>query len=585
MYPFAMETPINITKTERVDDIPLLLAQMEKMNIAALLDKHFPMHGNWQGLSLGQIVVVWLAYILSEGDHRLNSVQGWVAGIVMTLTLCLKVDGLRELDFADDRLAAVLDRLGQDAGWEAYESEQNGMLLRVYDLAVRRVRIDSTTAKGHVTVTEGGLFQFGHSKERRPDLPQLKINQSVLDPLGMPLTTTFVSGECADDPLYVPEMRKVQACIQRHGVLYVGDCKMAALATRAFAAAHWDHYLCPLPAVQMPQAALQALLEPVWTGVQPLAPVHRPPEKESGEPEHIADGFSCTVTLAADCEGDRIEWQEQRLVVRSLKQAASQEKALEARLEKAEKAIAGLNLRGRGRKCLDENGLLGAADGILEGHDVAGLLVVEITRETQTARKRAYGKRAAETVAVTTLTACASRNAAACAEAVRMLGWRVFACNDLELSLAEAVLAYREQYVIERGFNRLRGKTLGITPLFLSSTTRIKGLVRLLGIALRVLCLVEFAVRKALQEEGAKLDGIYAGNPKRATAKPTTEMMLIAFRGLNLIVINVNEVDRYCMTALNAVQTRILGLIGFTPAIYQGIEMQSGNPALKMGEP
>ena len=161
----------------------------------------------------------------------------------------------------------------------------------------------------------------------------------------------------------------------------------------------------------------------------------------------------------------------------------------------------------------------------------------------------------------------------------------MFACNDPGLGLAEAVLAYREEYLIERGFNRFRGKTLGMTPLFLSSTTRIKGLVRLLSIALRVLCLVEFAVRKALQEEGAKLDGIYAGNPRRATAKPTTEMMLGAFRGLNLVVVNVNEADRFRMTALNAVQTRILGLIGFPPTIYQGIEMQSGKLVVKMGEP
>jgi hypothetical protein len=51
---------------------------------------------------------VWLAYILSEGDHRLNSVQGWVAGILMTLTACLKADGLRELDFSDDRLGIIL---------------------------------------------------------------------------------------------------------------------------------------------------------------------------------------------------------------------------------------------------------------------------------------------------------------------------------------------------------------------------------------------------------------------------------------------------------------------------------------------
>ena len=69
-------------------------------------------------------------------------------------------------------------------------------------------------------------------------------------------------------------MRRVQACIQQHGVLYVADCKMAALNTRAYVAAHQDYYLCPLPAVQMPKATLQALLEPVWTGEQPLAPVY-----------------------------------------------------------------------------------------------------------------------------------------------------------------------------------------------------------------------------------------------------------------------------------------------------------------------
>jgi transposase len=579
-----MNTPIQITRTERVDDIPLLLAQMDKMNLAALLDKHFPMHGNWQGLSLGEIAVVWLAYILSQGDHRLNSVQGWVAGILMTLTLCLKADALRELDFTDDRLAVVLDRLGQDADWEAYESEQNSVLLRVYDLKVRRVRIDSTTVKGYVTVTEDGLFQFGHSKEHRPDLPQLKINQSALDPLGMPLSTTVVSGDCADDPLYVPEIRKVQACLQQHGVLYVGDCKMAALGTRCYLAAHQDYYLCPLPEVQMPKAALRTLLEPVWAGEQPLTPVYRPAETETDKPEHLADGFCYTVTLSADYDGARIEWQEKRLVVRSLKQAAAQEKALNARLEKAKKAIAGLNLRGRGRKNRDENEIVTQANTILQNHNVPGLLTIETLKETQTVHKRAYGQRDAHTETVTTVTVNTSRNLMAYANAVRCLGWRVLVCNDLELSLTEAVLAYREEYLIERGFNRFRGKTLGITPLFLSSTTRIKGLIRLLSIALRVLCLVEFTARKALQEQDAKLDTLYAGNPKRATAKPTAEKMLRSFRGISLNVIHFNGATGCCLTPLNAVQRRILALLGFSPALYQGIEVQSGELAVKMSE-
>jgi len=36
-----MKEPLNI-QTERVDDIPLLIAQMQRMNLASLLDKHFP---------------------------------------------------------------------------------------------------------------------------------------------------------------------------------------------------------------------------------------------------------------------------------------------------------------------------------------------------------------------------------------------------------------------------------------------------------------------------------------------------------------------------------------------------------------
>jgi len=196
-------------------------------------------------------------------------------------------------------------------------------------------------------------------------------------------------------------------------------------------------------------------------------------------------------------------------------------------------------------------------DTILEHHNVVGLLTVETIQETQTVHKRAYGRRAAQTVTEATVTARTSRNVTAYANTVRNLGWRVLVCNDLDLSLTEAVLAYREEYIIERGFNRFRGKTLGITPLFLSSTTRIKGLIRLLSIALRVLCLVEFTARKALQEQDAKLDNIYAGNPKRATAKPTAEKMLQSFRGISLNLINFNGIDGCCMTPLNAVQTRI----------------------------
>jgi transposase len=103
--------------------------------------------------------------------------------------------------------------------------------------------------RAYATVSDGGLFQFGHSKDYRPDLPQIKVMQAVLDPLGMPLATDVGSGERADDPLYLPCIERVQASMGRHGLLYVGDCKMASRETRARLVGPGDFYLCPLPQV------------------------------------------------------------------------------------------------------------------------------------------------------------------------------------------------------------------------------------------------------------------------------------------------------------------------------------------------
>jgi transposase len=389
--------------------------------------------------------------------------------------------------------------------------------------------------------------------------------------LGLPLCTTIVSGERADDPLYVPEIRKVQASLAQHGVLYVGDCKMAAIETRAYIAASADHYLCPLPAVQMPAAELQALLIPVWSGQQALTPVQRATATEPDKPEHIADGFTYSVTL----KEQQTQWCETRLVVKSFKHAKAKQLALDKRLLQAQQEIKALNLRGRGHKRLDEAQTCAAVESILKNRVVTGLLSVAYNVQTQTSHKRTRLDPTPKEVTKVDVTVQAECDSAAYDDFVRGLGWRVFVCNDPDLDLVEAVLAYREEYLIERGFNRLRGKPLGMTPLYLNSTDRIKGLIRLLCIGLRVLCLVEYAVREALREKSEKLAGIYAGNPKRSTARPTTEMMLKAFEGITRVTVSHNGTNLDHITPLNTVQTRILSLLGFPMSIYQRLAAQS----------
>jgi len=116
--------------SERVDDIPLLLAQQERMGVQSLLDEHFPIHGNWQGLSLGGVAAAWLTHILSEGDHRLNHVQPWAEKRLETLGSGTD-QTIRALDFSDDRLGDVLRALSDDDRWDAFESGLNRRLLGV----------------------------------------------------------------------------------------------------------------------------------------------------------------------------------------------------------------------------------------------------------------------------------------------------------------------------------------------------------------------------------------------------------------------------------------------------------------------
>jgi transposase len=564
--------------TERVDDIPLLIAQMQRMGLPTLFDTHLPTHGNWTGLSLGWVSTIWLSSILSQGDHRMVHVEPWVAKRLWTLGVTTG-QAITRVDFTDDRLEIVLRRLSEDTRWAAFESALNQSTVRVYDLAAARVHVDSTSASVYATVSAGGLFQFGHSKDERPDLPQLKVMQAVLDPLGMPLATDVVSGERADDPLYLPCIARVQASVGRHGLLYVGDCKMASRDTRARIATAGDFYLCPLPQVQLAEGEFDATLEAVCTGDQVLSSVVR--EGPQGQSEVIAEGYEYPVAMRQQVEGKVESWTERRLVVRSVRQAHAAEVVLRTRVAKAMAQIEALNQGGRGKKRFETVAALRqAVVAIVQRYKVEDLLWFRLIQHDTPRPVRAYGERPARVDHNRHATVEVRVDEAALEAAVRRLGWRVYGTNQplVALSLAQAVLAYRSEYQVERSFGRLKGRPLSLTPMYVQRDDHATGLTRLLSIALRVLTLLEFVGRRQLATEGAKLAGLYAGNPQRATDRPTAERLLEAFQDITLTIIKGPQPIARHMTALSPLQQRILEVVGFSSALYTRLCTISSEP-------
>ena len=564
--------------TERVDDIPLLLEQMQRMSLPTLLDTHFPSHGNWTGLSLGWVSTIWLSSILSRGDHRMVHVEPWVAKRLWTLGVTTG-QAVTRVDFTDDRLEIVLRRLSHDERWGAFESALNQHTVRVYDLSPQRVHVDSTSASVYATVSDGGLFQFGHSKDYRPDLPQVKVMQAVLDPLGMPLATDVVSGERADDPLYMPCIERVQASLGQRGLLYVGDCKMASRETRARIAAAGDFYLCPLPQVQLAAGEFDAALEAIWRGEHALRTVVR--EGPQGKAELSAEGYEYPIAMSQKVNEQMRHWTERRLVVRSVQHAQAAEAALRARVAKAIAQIEALNQRGRGKKRFETmSALRQAVITIIQRYGMDDLLWFRLTPHVTPRPVRAYRGQPARVAHDHHATVEVCVDETALEAAVRRLGWRMYGTNQPieSLSLAQAVLAYRSEYQVERSLGRLKGRPLSLTPMYVQRDDHATGLIRLLSIALRVLTLLEFVGRRQLATEGAKLAGLYAGNPQRETARPTAERLLEAFQDITLTIVKgFQQTDRQ-VTTLSPLQQRILEMLGFSSALYTRLCTVSSEP-------
>jgi transposase len=564
--------------TEEIDDIPLLFGFLQQMGIQETLDNTVNPHGNHQGLSMGWLTTAWLSYIVSEADHRMMEVETWAAEHIKTLSALIP-QAVDVKDFTDDRLADVLRWLSKDNVWEGVEDHLSQHLVQVYDLHQEPIRLDSTTASVYHDTEDNTLFQYGYSKDHRPDLPQFKVMLGTLDPMGMPLTTLVLPGSEADDGLYIPAIIRARQALGCGGHLYVGDSKMSALGTRAFIQAGGDYYLTPLARIGDVPGLMEELLKPVWNREQSLELIHPPTDNvKSGEQvkaKAVALGYETTRGQRAMLADQQMEWEERILVVYSPSLARNARRGLSQRLANAEKSILALTPpKGRGkRQQKDLSALKASIDGILKKHGVEELLDTSYTCEKEQRSIRKYGDNPARTDEHIRYVVQVKRNEQAIYEARRGMGWRLYATSApiSKLPLSKAVSVFRRAPVMERNFARLKGRPLGIHPLYVRREDHACGMVRLLSLALRVLTLVEHVVRKSLQPSGETLSGLYAGNPKRQTATPTTERLLKAFGSIHLNVVQLPSHTIYHVTPLSALQKRILVLLGLSPSTYESL--------------
>jgi transposase len=487
---------------------------------------------------------------------------------------------LRAVEFSDDRLGGVLHRLSNDVAWEAIEKELWAATVAVYELEVSGIRLDSTTSYGYHQVTEEGVMQFGHSKDHRPDLPQLKLMAAAAEPSGHLVACDLQPGQCADDPLYTPLIQRVRGLLGRTGLVYAGDCKMAALATRAEIAAHQDYSVMPLPLTGETAAEFATWVDAVVEGEQGVTLLW------DGD-RLLGGGYEFVRTLSAPVNGQTVRWSERVQIVRSGTLAQRQQTTLNRHLAAAEAELGALTpAPGRGkRQCHDQAALAAAIASVLARHGVSELLTVHWERhetlETRyVGRGRGGPQRPTRTaVQVRYLITRVERNATAIAARQSRLGWRVQVTNAPadRLSLPQAVLHYRGGWSLERDFHHLKDLPLGLSPLFVWKDDQLTGLTRLLTLALRLLTLLETQVRRGLEQAQATLTGLYEGTPTRSTERPTGKRILKAFARarLTLTEVETGTAPSWYLTPLSALHEQLLRYLHLPVSLYSALAYNS----------
>jgi len=516
-----METESTIY-TEQIDDAPLLHGLLQKMGLQPIIDTVLEPHGHRQGLSFGWIINIWLIHILREKNHCMDVVQEWSVKMQKTLKQ-LTGQPIVELDFTDDRLADSLRKLSDDEAWENIERQVGRHVMRVYALPEPKcIRLDATSGAVAHDEKEHTLFKRGWGKNGKTEV-QFKIMLSTADPMGLPIAVDVISGDKADDPLYLPCYRRSQAILNKTGLLYVGDTKMSALETRGEIHNGEDFYLTPLAYIGETPALLQREVERWRTGGKEAEYIYLPEEIQDGayeaNPENaIAIGFETSRPQTVVINGKRMVWEERCLFIRSRNYAEAMLPKLDERLNKAEAALRCLTpTPGRGKKQIrDKETLNKRIKAVEKKYKVDGLFNIQRERQVKTQQIHTYKGKPARTEETVRYQISVTRNEEAIEQVAALVGWRIYAANasHTRLNLTDAVLTYRNQYLVEQPFGRLKGRFLSITPLFVQRDDHAIGLIRLLTLAVRLMVLSDYTARRALAEENGELAGIYAGNPK-----------------------------------------------------------------------
>jgi transposase len=516
-------------KSERLGPLPLVNHFIERMGLAAILDKYVATTDPRSRVSHAKALGVLLRSIVVEREpiyRAQETVHGFATGLFGV------AGGNPELkSLSDDRLGRALDRL--------FEADRSALLTEVVLAVVKRFAVqleqlhnDSTSIafcgqyRDQRPSSRSGkrapAITYGYSKDHRPDLKQLLFILTTDADGGVPVQFRTADGNTNDSITHIETWSALRAVAGRADFLYVADSKLCSHDNLSFIDRAGGRFVTVMPRSRREDKLFRKWLQtdtPSWELVWDRPAVRRP--------EGPRDTWSVYRDPIGSAEGFTIIWVWSTLL--TLHQQARRHRNIATAIETLtalRRRILGPRSRVRGGPRIDLEVEL-----ILQHNHARRYLKVKRIPRPEHSFKQTHRGRPGPATEYRRVTRRRydlewSIDQAAIDYDKKSDGMYPLICNDRNLSPAQILEAHKGQPTIEKRFEQI--KTVHeIAPVFLKNTMRIEAFFTLYFLALLIQALIERELRLAMKRARIKELPIYP--EQRLCKRPTTEQILRLF--------------------------------------------------------
>ena len=528
-------------KVENLDHLGIVAGIIDKIGLVEIIDEHLGCHPQQKvtsGQAVKAMVINGLGFVSAPlylyGDFFQGKATEHLLGNNITAEM-----------LNDDLLGRTLERLFQCgigrlfsliamSAYEKFALEPKSYHLDATSISVQGDYESQNQKTEDAEAQEDPKavsITYGYSRDHRPDLKQFMVDMICSGDGGVPLAINLGNGNQSDQKVFAQRIVAFRQQWDLEG-LFVADAALYSEENlERLGNLRW------LTRVAMTiKSAKEAVRE------IPTSAFHH------CEPE----GYRYA-TLCSNYGGVKQRW----MVFESEKSRASDLKALEKRIKKAETQVS------RQVKQFAKQGFSCADDARKQGEQLDKSWRYHRVQSLEVESKTHYGRRGRPKpgdvpqgvtyhVQVTVVV-----DEEAVAQAQRQAGRFILSTNVLdeqELSAEVLLHHYKQQQYSERGWRFLKDPLFFSSSVFLKTPGRIMALAMVMGLGLMVYSLAERQLRQALVATGQTVPN----QKKKQTQKPTLRWMFQCFQSLHVLYFE----GRILISNLTDLHLQVLALLG-----------------------